>query len=177
MVVDLLVNVLASAFDFLRGSFLLSIPIFFLFLIGYFFSKKILERFKLSWIKKTFISIFFVFVLLILIFYVFPVIDAALAVDLGVIPEAYIMTLPEFLSVSLYLFGKMLISAFVFSIFVLPLAFVGAFAFEYLDKKFKWNQYIKFFLSCFSSTAVGLFIVLFLIPWVIPGAIYFLYFG
>jgi len=59
----------------------------------------------------------------------------------------------------------------------LPLIFVGAFAFEFIKEKFKLNKFIHFFLACFASTAVGLFIVLFLTPWVVAGAIYLLYFA
>jgi len=178
MAENLLLDILVSVFDFIRGAFLLSIPVFILFLIGLFFSKKFLEKkFKLNWMQKTFASSFFVFVLILLVVFVWPALEAFLVVDLGVVPEPLRMTLGEFF----YLVGsvliKMLAVAFILSIFILPLAFVGAFAFDVLSKKFKWNKFINFFLSCFIATAIGYFIVLFLFPWIIAGVIYWVYFG
>ncbi len=177
MVLNLLLDIVFSVFDFLRGAFLISILTFVLFLLGYFFSKKFLERFNLSWVKKAFISSFFVFVVLLLFVFVWPVIEAFLVVDLGVIPEEFRMTLAEFFYLVFSLLIKMLVVALIFSIFVLPLLFVGVFVFEFLSKKFFWNKFINFFLASFAVTAFGLFIVLFLIPWVIPGAVYLIYFA
>ncbi len=177
MAYDLLADVVLSVFDFIRGAFLLSVPVFLLFLLGYFFSRKFLEKFNLSWIKKTFLSIFFVFVLLLLVFFVWPVIDAFLSVNLGVIPPEFRMTLWELFYLVFSVLIKLIVSALVFSVFVLPLAFVGAFAFDALSKKFLWNKYVNLFLACFAATALGLFIVLFLMPWVISGALYLLYFA
>jgi len=87
------------------------------------------------------------------------------------------LTLGEFFYLAGSVLIKMIAVALVFSIFVLPLAFVGAFAFDFLDKKFKWNTFINFFFSVFAATGVGLFIVLFLMPWIIPGAVYLIYFA
>jgi len=127
--------------------------------------------------QKTFASTYFVFVLLLLVFFVWPVIEAFFVVDLGVVPDAYKMTLGEFFYLFFSVLIKLVVVAFVFSLFVLPIAFVGAFCFDFLDKKFKFNKFLKFFFSCFAATAFSLFIVLFLIPWVVPGAFYLLYFA
>jgi hypothetical protein len=114
---------------------------------------------------------------LLIVFFVFPVIEAFVSVDLGVIPEPYRMTLPEFLYLAFSLLIKLMLVSFVFSLFVLPLTFVGAFVFSLLSKKFLWNKFINFFLACFVSTALALFVVLFLFPWIIPGAIFLVYFA
>ncbi len=178
MAYNLLIDVIFSAFDFFRGAFLISFVVFFLFLIGYFFSKKFIEKFNLTWIQKSFISTFFVFVLLLLVFFVWPVIEAFLRVDVGIVPEVYKMTLPEFLYLFFSVLIKLIIVSLIFSIFVLPLIFVGAFAFDFFSKKFNsLNKFINFFFACFMATALGLFIVLFLIPWVVPGVFYLLYFA
>jgi hypothetical protein len=177
MVENLVLDLLLSAFDFLRGSFILSIPVFLLFLLGYFFSKKFLEKFNLKWIQKTFVATYFVFILLLLVFFIWPVIEAFLVVDNGVIPEPLRMTLGEFLYLVFSLLVKMLVVAFILSLFVLPLAFIGVFVLEFFSEKFKWNKFINFFLSCFIATVIGLFVVLFLFPWVIPGIIYLVYFA
>ncbi len=172
------IDLLVSVFDFLRGAFLLSVVIFFLFLIGYFFSRKILEKkFNLSWMQKTFLSSFFVFVLLLLVFFVWPVIEAFLAVDLGVVPEPLKMTLPEFFYLIVSLLVKLIVASFIFSLLVLPLAFFGVFVFDFISKRFNWNTFINFFLACFASTILGYFLVLFLFPWIIAGALYLVYFG
>lgn len=178
MAYNILTDVIFSAFDFFKGAFLISVIVFFLFLIGYFFSKKFIEKFNLSWVQKSFVSSFFVFVLLLLVFFVWPVLEAFLTVDLGVIPEVYKMTLFEFFYLIFSLLIKLVIVSLIFSVFVLPLIFVGAFAFDFFSKKFNsLNKFINFFFACFAATALGLFIVLFLIPWVVPGVFYLLYFA
>ncbi|MFH1895782.1 MAG: hypothetical protein ABIJ74_04395 [archaeon] len=177
MAYSLLADIVFSAFDFLRGAFFLAVGVFFLFLLGYFFSKKFLERFKLNWIQKAFSSTYFVFVLLLLIFFVWPVIEGFLNVNLGVVPDAYKLTLGEFFYLFFSVLIKLVVVAFVFSVFVLPLEFIGAFSFDLVQKKFALNKFIAFFIACFCATAFGLFIVLFLIPWVVAGALYLLYFA
>jgi len=178
MAENVLVDVLLSVFDFFRGAFFLSVLVFVLFLVAYFFSKEVLEKkFNFSWMQKAFFSSFFVFVLLLLVVFVWPVIDAFLSVDVGVLPDPLKMTLSEFFYLAAYLLIKLVVLSLVFSVFVLPLAFVGAFAFDFFSEKFKWNKFINFFLAVFVATSLALFVVLFLMPWIVSGALYLVYFS
>lgn len=177
MVQNFLLDVVFSLVDLIKGSFLLSIIVFALVLIGIFIQRKLIKRFKLSWIKSSLISTFIIVLIFVFAMYVFPLAVGFSQHDPGILPEGFEMTAGEYLFLIGTALFKILSLSFILTVFLLPLQFVGLFAMDFLKKKYSLPFLANVFFAVFCSTLVGAFIVIYLFPWIPTGIVYLLYFA
>ncbi|MBU1120465.1 hypothetical protein KJ660_01160 [Candidatus Micrarchaeota archaeon] len=177
MVLNLLVDIVFSLLDLIKGSFLLSIIVFALVLIGIFIQRKLIKKFKLSWIKSSLISTFIIVFIFVFAMYVFPLALGFSGTDPGILPQGFEMTATEYLFLIGMALFKVILLSFILTVFLLPLQFVGLFAMDFLKKKYSLPFIANVFFAVFCSTLVGSFIVIYLFPWIPTGIVYLLYFA
>jgi hypothetical protein len=177
MVLDIVANVFLSFLDLLKGSLLIAVIVFFFVLIARVLSKKLTERFKFSWIKSSIASTYAVLFVVLLVLYFFPMTVGFSEEDLGVVPKELQWNAFDFF----YLIGggllRVALLSALFSVFLLPLEFVGVFLLEKVKEKWGFPELVNVFASTFGATLLGLFIILFVFPWMLTSIIYLIYFA
>jgi len=174
---DLVISLLFSLLDFLKGAFIFSIPVFFVTFFGVFLFRFFSKKYSLSWIKASFLSTYITVLLLVFFLYLFPFISALLEINYGVVPEQYGTSAAEWIFLGAYTLLRLVLVAIVLALFVLLLEFAGLFVFEALRKRFPTFSYpASAFVGVFFSTAIASAVILWF-PWILSGLIYLMYFA
>ncbi|MEW6295786.1 MAG: hypothetical protein AB1467_05875 [Candidatus Diapherotrites archaeon] len=177
MVLDLASNAFLSVIDLIKIAFFASIPAFIAVILGKKLKEMLEEKFKGSWLRNSFI-VTYVFCLIIVAFlYVFPLMSALGEVDTAGVPEELNPTLADSIIAFFWSVVKVVFSAFVIAVLLIPLEFVGLYVFEWIQKKYKFNYFAELFLGVFSASLVAVIVLLFLFPWTLTGLIYLIYFA
>ncbi|MFH1256250.1 MAG: hypothetical protein V1494_03060 [Candidatus Diapherotrites archaeon] len=168
--------VFASIFEFLKGSFINSIPLFIIVLFGMWLKEKLKRKYRLSWVKSVFAATFIICLALIAFANLQPWFFALGEQTAGTAPPVISETILDsvfFAAATLVLF---FLKALVVSLVLLPLEFVGAFVSEAIEKKFKWHSLARLYISVFVMTAIASALILFAFPWILTGIIYLVFF-
>ncbi|HZX20056.1 MAG TPA: hypothetical protein VFF13_03515 [archaeon] len=171
-------NLVFSLIDLLRGSLIAVIPVFILIVIGQVLRKKIQRETKWSWFVTGFITTFLMMFLIFLFLYFFPFIVANAEQALGEIPSTFAPETSNIIASFAFGVFKAFIVAIVTTIILMPLEFIGLYFHEVVSKKLgKTNSWVKLFVTAYISTVFSAAILIFLLPSLIPGILFFLYFG
>lgn len=171
-------NIILSLIDLLRGSITVAIPLFILLLIGQKFRKRIEKETKWSWIKSSFAATFIIMFILMLLGFFYPFLAATQEQALGEVPSIFAPSLDIILLSFVAGIFKALIVALVATLILMPLEFVGLYFHEVISKKLgKQPEWLKLLVTAYVSSVFGSAIILFLVPELIPGILFYLYFG
>ena len=177
MALDLAANAVSSLVSLLWVSLVYSIPVF---LAYWFIGKKLhsffQKRLHRSWAQSAFLSSYVVFFLVLILAFFFPVAQSTRDNALGVFPQELRLSLAELAFQYLFALFRLLAVAALFALFALPLVFIGTFAKEWLADRVP-NKPVHSFFATWLVVVVLFFIALFLVPWVVPGLIYLVYWG
>ncbi|MFH0955349.1 MAG: hypothetical protein V1777_04570 [Candidatus Micrarchaeota archaeon] len=174
MAADFVSNAVSSLFSLLVGTILYCLPIIAIVLLvsplHRFFSK----RYKQSWLRSALFTTYLVVLVVLIFAYFVPAGIGVRESDLGTVPQALQSGLGE----QLFAYGLILIRilalALFFSLLLLPLEFLGVFFFEWFSPKTK-NPLVAKIGAVWLTVLVTTVVILFLIPWAIPGLIYLVY--
>src|SRR3989344_3795665 len=136
MVLDILSSAFNSLFDLLRGAVIVAIPVFLLVLAGKYFRAKLAKKTKWKWATSAFATTFGLFFAILLILYFYPAITGFSESNLGKVPSVFAPSAASIFFSYLYGIFKVIITALVVSILLMPFEFMGVFIFEYISKKF-----------------------------------------
>ncbi len=176
MVLDLVLKAFFSVVDLLRGSFLLSIPAFVLVFLASFFHAWLSKKYGFSWLKATMITSYLAIFILIMLLYFTPVISGYGESDQGIVPSIFQTTALESAIFFFLLVLRNAVIALLFAFFVLPLEFLSSSVFDYLNEKAKLGKWINIFVAVFAACLATAIITLFLLPWIVPGLIYLVFY-
>ncbi|MEK6958022.1 MAG: hypothetical protein AABW99_03530 [archaeon] len=178
MVFEAITDLFLSVLDILRGSIVPTIPVFLAVLFASWLRKKIEKETKRSWIATLLASTIIVMYFILLFAYFIPYLAALQQSNVGEIPSPFAPSLAGL--VAGFVFGALwvFVVAVVASLILLPLEFVGAFIYEYVSKKLgKQPGWLKLLIATYISVAVASAAIIFIVPWLLPGFLYFLYYG
>jgi hypothetical protein len=183
---DNIIILIFSLFDWLKGGFLLAIPAFLLVLAGGKLKGFLQGKWKkLSWLQSTLFSTYIITTLLILVLY-FGAFQYALQFYVPGPPPPEITPSAEFTLMQSLLFlgvilAKKLFAGLVLSLILLPFQLVGALAYDYLVKRGKKRARKKEALSLphlFAAVFVVMLAVYALIlyfDFILAGVIYLIF--
>ena len=175
MALDLLSNALVSLFSLLWSALLFAIPVFLaVWLVGkgllVFFQK----HWHRSWIQSAFLASYGMFFVVLIIAFFWPVWQASRDSAFGLLPEAIAPTPTDLLGQFVFGLARILLISVFFALLSLPLIFVGEFFKDALKERVR-NPPFRVFLAVWLVMVIALAIAFFLIPWVIPGLLYLVY--
>ncbi len=171
-------NLVFSAIDLLKGSLIIAIPVFVFAVAGKLLREKIAKATKWPWIISALAATFSIMWLVLMAAYFVPFLDALGSSGVGETPSAFAP--PQSAIFLSYIAGllKVVLAAAVASLLLMPLELVGAFAYDWLSKKYKkTNQYIRVFAAVFVASLVAAALLLFIVPEALQGFIFYFYFG
>jgi len=177
MAVNLVFQVVFSLIDLVKGT-LFNFPLpFILVLIGTFFRRKISEKFKLkSWMISSFISVYFLLSLILLLIYFVPVFFGLSESLIGLPPPNSGLSEIDLIASFLCHFFRLLVLGVVFSFVVMPFALFGSVVFSAVENKFKTHYLINLALGVFVSLLVFFVLCLFVFSGFERRVIYLIYF-
>ncbi|MEK6972425.1 MAG: hypothetical protein AABW72_00055 [archaeon] len=177
MAIDIII-LLNSAFDLIKGSLILSIPIFVVLYILNYIRKKIASRFSLNWIISCLIITFISFFIFLLLIYFLPTFQSMAEHQLGVIPKYLMPAFDDWAGFYFTKIMKLLFVAVIFTLLSLPFALLGSLVENILLSKFKkMNKAVAFFLAVFAITLLLSALVLYVFYWIPIGMIHLIYFS
>lgn len=182
---DNIIVLFTSLFDFLKGAFLLAIPVFFFVLLGDWLKQRLEAWRQFSWLQSAFLSIYIIATLLILVLY-YGGYAWALQGYQGGTPPPELQPTPEFALMQTALFlgvslVKRLFAGLALSLLILPFAVVGSLALERLKNgqgkkkgKKRAGSWPALFAGVFLATALAYLLVL-VFDFIPAGVIYLIY--
>ncbi|MFH1390934.1 MAG: hypothetical protein ABIH20_01340 [Candidatus Diapherotrites archaeon] len=178
MPINPLENLLFSIIGLLQGSIIVCVPVFILVLFGQELREKIEEETKKTWMTTAFIATIIMVYILLLIAYFLPFITASQEIGLGEVPSIFA---PDPLTLLISFIAGVLwvgVVTIVVSLLLMPFEFVGAYIHEVVSKKLgKKPEWLKLLITSYLISVFASAIILFLVPEVITGIFYFLYYG
>ncbi|VVB99106.1 Uncharacterised protein [uncultured archaeon] len=178
-ILDFAAKIAVSFFELLKGSLLPSLIIFVLAIIGIGLRDRISAETKWKWLSSTLIVTFVICFCLSLLAYFYPLLSAAQEQGLGELP-AYLASSPiEIIASFAYGIAKAALFAAVLALLLLPFELVGSYVNSVAAKNLgrKSNPLIGLAAASYIMTAIGFFIVFFIMPQALTGLLYLLYFG
>jgi len=177
MALDVII-LLNSIFDLLKGSFILSIPLFVVLYILNIIRKKFADRFSLSWIISCLIITFLSYFIFLLVIYFLPTFQSMAEHDLGVIPKYLIPPMEDWLGFYVTKIVKLIFVAAIFTVLSLPFLILGSLIETITQAKFKkMHKAISFFAAVFAMTTLLAALILYIFYWIPLGIIHLIYFS
>jgi len=170
------VDIAFTAFDILKGAFALSIPFFVLAFLGSLLHKRIVKKFKFSWIVSAFLTALAFSLAFTAIAYILPIYLGFQAETIGLRPAELQPDAVELLMFALGSLFKIVIVGLISTLIAMPFILVGGLVKDWIAKR-KWNQHICLFASVFVCVLAASILLLFFFGWVFQGMIYLLYFA
>jgi len=175
MVLELVTELALSVVDLARMSLIVAVPAFLLVVLGQFLHKKLSEKFELSWILSAFIATFAIMVPIVFALYLIPYSAGLAGASAQKLPEFMQVTAIDTAMAVVSTVVKNLLSAFLFSILLMPLLFFASFADEKLKERFKMPKPANTFAVVFITALVSWLVILLVFPWVVSAIIWKLY--
>ncbi|MBN2127816.1 MAG: hypothetical protein JW703_05540 [Candidatus Diapherotrites archaeon] len=174
---NLVFQIVFSLIDLVKGT-LFNFPLpFVLVLIGTFFRRLISEKLKLkSWMISSFISVYFMLSLILVLAYFVPVFFGLSESLIGLPPPGSGLSEIDLIASFLFHFFRLLLLGVVFSFVVMPFALFGSIVFSAVENKFKTHYLINLALGVFASMLVFFALWLFVFLGFERGVIYLIYF-
>ncbi len=177
MVLDLIIKIIFSIVDLLKGTIIFTVPTFVLVLVSSYVRKRIAERFKLNWFLSAAVITYILLFTIILVFYFLPFASSLLETQIGTIPQPFADSFLEMAASTLFVLIRTILVVAVLTLLVLPLEFVGVFLFEKFEEKWPKKGYLNVLLTTFLMVLITAVIVLFIIPWSWIGVFFLIFFS
>ena len=170
-------SILLSAFDLLKGSFILSIPIFIFAWIGLKVREKIQSKFKFKWLFSSFLSILVLAVIVVAFSYAVPLYSQVWAESLNLqkAPDFFQPTLYDYFLVLVSSLAKILITSAIVALIALPFILLGSLVRGWFERK-TGNAFLSFFLTTWLAVLAFSFLFFYVFNFAFLGIIYMLYF-
>ncbi len=174
----MLLEIFSSAVTLAKGSFLISVPVYLLAVAVAFVRKKIIESGIKNWLYSSFISTALILFVLFFIAYFYPALTAMQEQEIGKVPSIIAPSATETIASILFGAWKVVATTLLVSAILMPFELIGSYIHSKVVEKFpKLNDYARLYLTCFACSIIGTIVILFIIPELPTGVIYFLYFG
>ena len=111
-----------------------------------------------------------------MVLYFSPLVSALGEYNQGVVPDFFQMTPIAWIIFVVSIIARNAAIALLLAFLILPLEFLSSMVFDYLKEKMNWNKWINVFLAVFVSCIAASIVCLFLLPWIVPGLLYFIFF-
>ncbi len=171
-------NLVFSLFTLIKGSFFVSVPLFFIIFVLTFVHSFFVKKFKLSWLKSTFLLSYVVFFILLILFYFGPFQSALGETTFTVFPEELKPQFQNILGFYVFTVFRLLLIALALTIMAIPFALFGSLILSFLKKRYSSQPFsAQLFVTVFLTSIVLSFFLLFLAPWINLGIFYLVYFG
>lgn len=178
MPVSALMDYAQLVIAFMHGAFLQSIPVFVVTAIGIKVFEHLAKKHGWKFLKALTGATFVIWLIIIAAVFLYPSLVAKPTGSIGKIPEPYAQPLADFLSETAGLIVRFVLLAAVFSVIVMPLEFFGLYIFETLGKRWpKLGFWPKVYVSVYVCTLIALFVALLVFPWLLPAALFMIFFG
>lgn len=184
LLLDSIYVLILTLIDLIKGAVILSVPLFFITLAGFWLKSKILKRYALSWIQATFLITYIITLILILLVYFGFYALALQGYDIGPLPaELELPFIESFLSGFYFILGillKRVLAALVLALLIMPFAFLASFFNSYFEKKLgkgkrkKPNKYVVLYAALLATSCIA-FIVFSWLNFLLPGVIYLVF--
>lgn len=175
MVLEFLGNLVVSIASLLGNSFLYAIPVFLaVWLVGRPLHAFFQKRWKRSWIQSAWLASYGMFFVVLIIAFFFPVWEANRDSTTGIPPPEIRLTLTDMAGQFVFGLVRVILAAGLLALLVLPLLFVGALIKDLIQKRLR-SRFLCIFFGVWATVLLALTVVLFLVPWVVPGLLYLLY--
>jgi predicted lysophospholipase L1 biosynthesis ABC-type transport system permease subunit len=175
MVLEFLATALFSLLSLLWSALLFAIPVF---LAVWFLGRRLVvffqKRWHRSWIQSVFLASYAMFFVVLIIAFFVPVWQATRDSAVGIVPAGIAPSFFDLLGRFFFGLVRVLALSAFFSLLALPLVFVGELFKEWFSKRVR-SAPVCFFAAVWLAMALVLAIVLFLLPWVVPGLLYLIY--
>ena len=162
----------------LRIALFIGIPVFIIALICIPLKERLVKRFKLSWIQGTAITTYLAVTVILIFLYLLPWYFAysESLVAGQTAPGILALTPGDLIIAGLLTILKIIMTALIFTVLLLPLEFFATFLLEKLEEK-KFPKPAKIFAAVYCTCLLAAIIVLFAFPWIINGLVYLVYWG
>ncbi|MFH1587108.1 MAG: hypothetical protein ABID38_04585 [Candidatus Diapherotrites archaeon] len=177
MVLDIIIKIIFSIVDLLKGTIIFTIPIFVLVLISIYVRKRIAEKFKLNWFLSAAVITYILLFIITFVFYFLPFVSSLWETQIGTIPEAFANSFLEMAVSTLFVLIRHILVVAVLTILVLPLEFVGVFLLEKFEENWPKGGYLNVLIATFLMVLITAVIVLFIIPWSWVGVFFLIFFS
>ncbi len=178
MPLNIAFEVLLAIIELLRLSIITVIPCFVIALGAEQLHSRISKRFSLSWAKSALISTYLAVTLLIIFLYSIPgYLGWAESPLTGKpIPAELQPTALDIAALLLFAIVKILLTALIYSILLLPFIFFATYVLEKLREREKpFPQLVNKFIAVFAAVLLAWIILLFVFPFSAGGLLYLLY--
>ena len=177
MAQDIFLLAFFSLLDLLKGSIIFSIPVFVFVFVAIFVRKALAQKYGWQWFSSSLVTTYFLVFSLVLVIYALPIVDVNNSVqNYPILPELAPTPL-EIAAPILLQFFRLLVVALILAFILMPIEFVGLFLFEKISQKIRAAYVVRAFLAVFASTFFSLAIIIFLVPWIVPGIIFLIFYG
>lgn len=171
-------SIISGIIDLLIIALKISIPAFLIGLIVVFFKNWLAKKYGLSWIQSAVVATYLAVTIILFFLYLFPYYLGFLASDLAkqAAPSMLSLTVWDIAAAVFFTIIKILGSALILTIMLLPLEFLAEFFSSKLKEK-KIPELAKKFAVAYFTSLVVTIIILFIFPWMLTGIIYMIYWG
>ncbi|MCD6478709.1 MAG: hypothetical protein J7L44_02355 [Candidatus Diapherotrites archaeon] len=173
-IISILLNLILSICDLLKGALPFAIFFFLLALAGLKLRAYMQRRFKLSWIAGTLSSTFLFSLVFVCIAYAVPFFISLPASSLGVVPQPLLPEPAELLSFIVLAAFKIAAAALFLALFALPFILLGSYICSVVEKH-KFNRYFALFVASYLTSALAFALLLYYLRWIFLGLFFFLY--
>ncbi|MAG22337.1 MAG: hypothetical protein CL943_03490 [Candidatus Diapherotrites archaeon] len=175
---NIAIEVLLAIIELLRLGLVTAIPTFVVVLVAEPVYRAITKRFSLSWAKASLITAYLAVTLLIMVLYIVPLFLGWSESQLTGTPAPAILqtTIVDIATVAVISLLKILITAAIYTVMVLPLLLVSTYVLEKLKAREKPLPSIaNKFIAVFATSVLAWIILLFVFPFAWGGLFYLLY--
>ena len=171
------VSILFGIIDFARITVIIAIPVFIIALLALEARKALEKKFSLSWIQGAIVTTYLAVTIILIFLYLVPYYLAWQESEIAkqTAPSILALTTADIATAIIFAAAKILASAVVLTILLLPLEFFAAFVSDKLKEK-KIPGIGKTFIAAYCSCALAA-IIAFAFPWIIVGIFYMIYWG
>ncbi len=170
-------EIVFSIIDLLKGAFLLSLPVFLFVFVAVLVRKALEKKYKWNWFKSSIMTTFFLVFSLVFVLYVTPASSVFLSGTQPPILTSLAPTLAQTIGSLFVQFVRLIVVSILLTFLLMPVEFVGLFLFEQVSQKLKIAYSIRLFITVFLATLVCSVFLIFVMPWIIPGILFLIFFG
>ncbi|MDD5148821.1 MAG: hypothetical protein PHH08_05150 [Candidatus ainarchaeum sp.] len=171
-------SIASGIIDLLRIALILAVPLFLASIPVFFFKNRVSKKFSLNWIQSAVLTTYVAVTIILIFLYLWPYcLGFAESIVAHQTPPSMLAMTPADLALAvIFTILKILSSALVLTILLLPLEFFAEFVSDRLKEK-KLPAPAKTFIGAYCTSLLVTIIILFVFPWIANGVIYLIYWG
>ncbi|HLD58327.1 MAG TPA: hypothetical protein VI977_01640 [archaeon] len=176
-------SIVFGLLDFLRIVIFVTVPVFLVSLPVLFAKERIAKKFSLNWFQSALITTYLAVTIILIFLYLYPyALGFSQSQIAGQTAPSILATTPQDILIAVFLgIIKILTTALILTVLLLPFEFFAVFAAEKLKEAKISGKEIPLlaqtFAAAFCTCLLALIIVFFIFPWTVNGIIFLIYWG